>query len=151
DLKDLRVNTGPIGHSVRFLQHHKGVPVDRGEIVVNVSTDGRPEAVYNGYHDDIPRELDPKRVKVDGKGARETVERLISKYRSHEISEPRLIVYQYHRAENHPPKSDRKLSEIRRAFLESAGAATADQEALKEGQYFLAWDFTAGTRDPRQL
>lgn len=149
DLHDLRVNSGPHAYSVRFVQHFKGVPVDASEVVVNLFDDGRLQSIYNAYHYDIPQKLDPRRIKVDATAARALIERLLSAYETHRADEPVLIVYAYHEVDNHPPKPsgtgerDSFLAATREAALATDGVGP------KEGQYFLVWDFTASTHNPR--
>jgi zinc metalloprotease ZmpB len=152
DLRDLRVNDGPNSHSVRFIQEFKGVPVDASEVVVNIHADGRVQSVYNNYHYNIPQELDPKKIKVKAGQARELVERLLRVYENHEAREPKLIIYRYHRVDNHPPKPPRGPNGRRNSFLAAVDAQLSENlptdNRSQEGQYFLAWDITATTQAP---
>src|SRR5262245_56386638 len=93
DLRDGNTTQGPNAYSVRFTQEFKGIPVDASEIVVNMYQDSRVHSVYNNYHYDIPQQLDPKQVKIDGKQARAILERIAARLKEHTISEPKLIVY----------------------------------------------------------
>ena len=155
DLPDLhvqRVNESPDAQSVRFEQNYKGVPVDASEVVVNVDPDGSVQSVYNNYHYNIPQELDPEKIKFNAGQAREIVKQLLTVYESYELSEPTLIVYRYHRVENHPPKSPGKPTNHRNNFLSAVDTQLSENwpegDLPKEGQYFLAWDFTATTHKP---
>jgi hypothetical protein len=58
------------------------------------------------------------------------------------IEEPRLIVYRYHRVENHPPKPSREQTP-RAELVRSIAVYQREQtpsHGSREGQYFLAWD-----------
>jgi zinc metalloprotease ZmpB len=152
DLRDRAVINGEDAHSVRLTQEFKGVPVDASEVVVNMSADGRVYSIYNNYHYDIPKDLNPKKVKVPVERAKELVDNLLRVYEDHEVREPELIVYQYQRIENHPPKPPGKPAEHRQAFLTAADKLLAEAEAAGdapvEGQYYLVWSFVATTRAP---
>jgi hypothetical protein len=152
DLRDHRTNSSDTAHSVRLVQEYRSVPVDSSEVVVNISADGQVYSIYNNYHYDIPSELDPKKVKVKARKAKETAEQLLEVYQKYELSEPMLIVYRYHRVENHPPKPPAKPTEHRKNFLVAVkthmSAAMVDDVGPQEGQYFLAWDMTATTQEP---
>jgi hypothetical protein len=151
DLRDHTVLKSAAGHSVRFTQVFKDVPVDASEVLVNVHTDGRVYSIYNNYHYDIPAELDPKKIKVKNAQAREIAERLLNHYEQHEVREPRLIVYQYHPFIPHRHKSGSHPTPQRDTFFERVDAAGGEAaERPKEGQYFLAWDMTATTKHPSQ-
>jgi hypothetical protein len=155
DLPDLhiqRVNESPNAQSVRFEQNYKGVPVDSSEVVVNVHPDGSVQSVYNNYHYNIPQDLDPEKIKFSAAQAREIVKQLLTVYDSYELSEPTLIIYRYQRVENHPPKSPGKPTNHRTNFLSAVDTQLSENwpegDLPKEGQYFLAWDFTATTHKP---
>jgi Zn-dependent metalloprotease len=155
DLPDLhvqRVNESPDAQSIRFKQNYKGVPVDASEVVVNIRPDGSVQSVYNNYHYNIPQELDPEKIKFNARQAREILEQLLNVYESYELSEPALIVYMYRRVENHPPKSPGKPTNKRKNFLSAICAQLSESwpegDLPKEGQYFLAWDFTVTMHNP---
>src|SRR5262249_4454934 len=107
--------------------------------------------IYNNYHYDIPKDLDPQKIKVKAEKARQLVEGLLTVYKTHEVSEPKLIVYQYHRVENHPPKSARG-TDHRERFLGAVASHIDERERAgvrpQEGQYFLAWETIVGTEQP---
>jgi len=103
NLRDRTVETGEQAFSVRFTQDFKGLPTDSSDVIVNMYADSRVYSIYNNYHYDIPESLDPRGIHVDARRAAELIERLLTVYPTHEMSEPELIVYQYHRVENHPP------------------------------------------------
>lgn len=152
DLRDHRINSSAAAHSVRFVQEHRGVPVDASEVVVNIRGDGRVYSIYNNYHYDIPAELEPEKIQVGAGEARATAERLLEGYERHELSDPTLIVYRYHRVENHPPKPPAKPTGHREDFLAAVAThlseATGDDVGPREGRHFLAWDMTATTQEP---
>lgn len=148
DLMDRTVLTGQGSYSVRLDQEFKGVPVDSSEVVVNVYTDGRVHSIYNNYHYDIPDNLDPKNIKVQEAEAREAVERLTDGFERRMISKPRLIVYRYQRDDNRPPKPAPHQIDFHRRIAAIREAAAG--EAPKQGQHYLAWDFTMTARDPTQ-
>jgi hypothetical protein len=151
DLKDGALTQGPDAYSVRFTQEFKGIPVDASEVVVNMYRDSRVHSIYNEYHYDIPQELDPKKIKVDKSRARQIAERLAEHYENREVSEPVLIVYQYSRVENHPPKG-RVIIPQREKLLAAVSTHLAENVAAafvpREGQYFLAWDVRIRTNNP---
>jgi zinc metalloprotease ZmpB len=153
DLRDHTVLDGENAYSVRFSQEFKQIPVDSSEVVVNMYADGRVHSVYNNYHYDIPEDLDPDNVALDAGQAREIVERLLRVYENHEVSEPELIVYQYQRFENHPPKPPARPTDHRENFLEEVAAHMRRDDGgdnlPREGQYFLAWDIVATTQGLR--
>ncbi|HET7401235.1 MAG TPA: hypothetical protein VFJ62_05620, partial [Usitatibacter sp.] len=151
DLRDGRETAGPGAFSVRFTQEFKGVPVDASEVVVNMYADSRVHTVYNNYHYDIPRELDPKAVKFDGKHAAQVAERLVARSERRQITEPVLIVYQHRLSGNHPPKGE--ASTLGRTFMQAlVTSVQSENEASsfhpREGEYFLAWDVRVLTHDP---
>ncbi|MEP6573304.1 MAG: M36 family metallopeptidase [Gemmatimonadota bacterium] len=157
DLKDRTVLRSDRAHSVRFYQVFKRTPVDASEVVVNFHDTGALTSVYNGYHYDIPPQLDPSAIKVRGREVRERVTRLIEQFASAEISEPTLLVHQVRLSHNNPPKPLREQAEWRVAFTVAARAAAfpgasilgfREPGAALEGRYFLAWDVRVLTQDP---
>src|SRR5690349_13484135 len=80
DLRDGAVLNSEKAYSVRFTQEYNDIPVDASEIVVNMYADGRDNSVYNNYHYDIPKDLDPNEIKYDTAYARELVARLLESY-----------------------------------------------------------------------
>lgn len=145
DLKDGNQIHGPNTYSIRFTQEFKGLFVDSSEVVVNMYHDSRVYSIYNNYHYDIPNELDPQKIKVDAKRARAIVERLATHLERHEVSEPKLIVYQYSRIDNHPKKTDTTRNAFR---LAAEGAIKEDSSPILEGTYFLAWDTRLDSHNP---
>lgn len=152
DLKDGKLAEGSNGYSVRFTQEFKGVPVDASEVVVNMYGDSRVYSIYNGYHYDIPAHLDPKKIKNTPAHARHLVDRLVHDVKGTTVSEPRLIVYQYHRINNQPVKPEELAhrAELFRRILPLIGGSVegVTQPSAEEGQYFLAWDMTVSNTDP---
>ncbi len=155
DLPDLK--EGPIletvnALSVRFYQEFKGIPVDSSEVLVNVMADGRVHSIYNHYHYDIPDSLNPKKIKINEKQARQLVQKLLGTYEKSKIYKSTLIVYQYQRSENRPPKPAPKPIENRAEFLAATAALMLDVVAIEAGprekKYFVAWDITATTEQP---
>lgn len=153
DLRDRTVVDGENSHSVRWIQEFKGVPVDASEVVVNMTADGRVHSIYNNYHYDIPEDLDPRDIRVDAQRARDLVDRLLQVYEQREVGDPRLTIYQYQRSENRPPKPSAGPTPHRNDFLAAVAAVEAEAKTadgpLREGEYFLAWDVLATTRNPR--
>src|SRR5437588_11718146 len=101
-------------------------------------SDSRVYSIFNNYHYDIPAELDPKRINVNAESARAIVDKLAAHYEQPEVSQPKLIVYQYRHIENHPkrPPADPR----RRRVLEEVRLATAEGAThIQESTYFLAW------------
>lgn len=139
-------------HSVRYAQEVEGIPVDAAEVVVNVGEAG-VHSIYSSFRYDIPAGLS-RAPAVDAARAGEAVEALLRVYPQHEIRAPRLIIYPYRAARDEPrdPKHDGAGSRVRTEFLGAASASLAavrDQgQAPREGEYFLAWDFVATTRNP---
>jgi hypothetical protein len=147
DLKDGGLTQGLDTYSVRFTQEFRSVPVDASEVVVNMYSDSRVHTIYNNYHYDIPAELDPKKIKIDARRDRAIVEKLAGHYEKHEISEPKLIVYQYRHIENHPKRIDPESP--RNTFLAAVDRAAAEGAArIQEGTYFLAWDVRLTAQRP---
>jgi hypothetical protein len=138
--------------SVRFYQEFKGTPVDSSEVLVNVAADGRVHSIYNHYHYDIPDSLDPEKIKINDKQARQLVQKLLGTYEKSKIHKSFLIVYQYQRSENRPPKPAAKPTDHHEKFLTAAAALMLDVVAIdagpREGKYFVAWDITATTEQP---
>jgi hypothetical protein len=152
DLKDHATLDNGQAFSVRFTQLFKDVPVDSSEIVANMYKDGRLFSIYNNYHYDIPDELEPQKIKIGRDQAGEIVDRLLRRYKEYRLKQdPILIIYQYYKNTNRPPKGDDITHETRNAFLSnvtefrSKDIGEGNQE---EGKYFIAWDFRVLTRDP---
>jgi zinc metalloprotease ZmpB len=150
DLRDHAVLTGRDEFSVRFTQEYKKVPVDSSEVVVNMYSDGRIHSIYNYYHYDIPKTLDPSKPEIHAEAARQMVERVAGQFPNHQISEPILIVYQYRHVENHPKHLNTRTAH--QAFREVSEVLSIDQAVsdIKEGTYFLAWDIRLDVRNPDQ-
>jgi hypothetical protein len=148
DLRYSQQIDGPTSHSVRFVQHFKGVPVDPAEVVVNMFKDGRVYSILNQYHYDIPEELDPGQVKITLRRAETVVARLVGD-RGHRLEgSGRLIIYRYERDDNHPPTAERPAP--RRSLLAAPGRRGAEAPAHEEGTYFLAWDFEVLIDEPQR-
>src|SRR5688572_10879375 len=129
DLRDRAVVNGENVDSIRLTQEFKGIPVDSSEVVVNIYADGRVYSIYNNYHYDILGDLDPKKVKVKAKQAKELVERLLQVYENYEVRKPELIVYQYQRSENQPPKPPGRPALHRKKFLAAVTSHMSETEA----------------------
>jgi len=150
DLREHVVLQDETAFSVRLTQEFKGIPVDVSEVVVNTYTDGRVYAIYNNYHYDIPAELDPRAITMDGNAAGELLERLSRGYERREIGQPQLIIYQYRRVSNRPPKPAPRDTRPEPFLVAVEARAEGETEAdrPREGQYFLTWDQTLLTHDP---
>jgi zinc metalloprotease ZmpB len=156
DLQDAALLRSPDGWSARLSQEYKGLPVDVSEIVVNVTTDGRLQSVYNQYHYDIPSDLDPGQARIGPVQARQLVARLAAGYRNREISPPRLIVHRHEPREKGPPprsrrRRRRRLNE-RARFLAAVRAELARGRRRgpgpRAGTHVLAWDVRLDTTRP---
>ena len=148
DLRYSQQIDGPTSHSVRFVQHFKGVPVDPAEVVVNMFKDGRVYSILNQYRYDIPEELDPGQVKITLRRAETVVARLVGD-RGHRLEgSGRLIIYRYERDDNHPPTAERPAP--RRSLLAAPGRRGTEAPAHEEGTYFLAWDFEVLIDEPQR-
>ncbi len=151
DLHDHTILTDAGAYSVRLTQTFKGIPVDASEVVVNMYADGRVTSIYNQYHYDIPKALDPKKAKIKADEATRLARALLGRaVEQSTIESSVLIVYQYHRVANHPPKGQSRPGVYER-FLELALApsgAEVPATAAGDGQYFLAWDVIAETKNP---
>ena len=71
-------------------QTFKKVPVDSSDIVVNFDDEGRLHSIYNNFHYDIPRSLDPKNAKVGEDAALRIVHELLAQ-RDHAWRNPQPI------------------------------------------------------------
>ncbi len=157
DLRDAALLRSPGAWSARLSQEFQGLPVDVSEVVVNITTDGRLQSVYNQYHYDIPPDLDPGQVKIGPVEVRQLVARLAAAYRSREISQPRLIVHRYESREKAPPPRGRRRRarrpNERARFLEAVKAELTRGRRRgfrpREGTHVLAWDVRLDTRRPR--
>ena len=156
DLRDAALLRSPVAWSARLSQEFKGLPVDASEIVVNITTDGRLQSVYNQYHYDIPPDLDPARVTIDPIQARQLVARLARGYRNREISQPRLLVHRHEPIEKGPPPRGRRRRARRPSertrFLAAVGAELARGRRRgpgpRVGAHVLAWDVRLDTTRP---
>lgn len=154
DLRDSQVIAGENSFSVRFRQVFKALPVDSSEIVVDLYADRRVYSVYNAYHYDIPRDLDPGSARLNAAQVKEAIAQLMASYGHAQIGDPELIVYQYHPVALPRPAPSTQPARV--AFLAqveevtSVGASRGVQQP-QEGQYFLAWDTTVRTQRPTHL
>lgn len=156
DLRDAALLRSPHAWSARMSQEFKGLPVDVSEVVVNVTTDGRVQSIYNQYHYDIPPDLDPGRVTIGPVEVRQLVARLAAVYRDREIGTPVLIVHRHQPREKAPPprgRRSRQRRSERARFLEAVKAALARGRRQgfrpRVGAHVLAWDVRLDTRRPR--
>lgn len=133
--------------------------MDVSEIVVNITTDGRLQSVYNQYHYDIPSDLDPGQARIGPVRARQLVARLAAGYRNREISRPRLIVHRHeHRETGPPPRGRRRRTRRpsgRARFLAAVNAELARGRRRgpgpRAGTHVLAWDVRLdATRPPHR-
>ena len=146
DLRYSRQIDGPTSHSVRLVQHFKGVPVDSAEVVVNMFDDARVYSILNQYRYDIPDDLDPERVEITRNQAQTIVDQLVGD-RGHRLEESgALIVYRYEEDDNHPPTADRPIPW--RSLLGSTASRHEEAPHFAEGTYFLAWDFEVLLAEP---
>jgi len=154
DLRDHRDINAQNAYSIRFTQEFKDIPVDSSEVIVNLYDDGRVYSIYNNYHYHIPTDLDPKKIEVTASKASQLVKQLLRAYEKYKVSKPVLIVYQYQRDENHPPKPAGGPTLYRDKFLATVGTHLAEvwrDNQPREGQYYLAWDMTVTTENPTHL
>jgi Zn-dependent metalloprotease len=155
NLRDRSVLHGDRVFSVRFFQTHKEVPVDSSDVVVNLYGDGRVHSIYNGYHYEIPQDLDPQSIRVRAAHVRDALGRLLERFEKKKVPDPSLIVYRYQRPEQRPlrPGFNARRTEERQAFLRTVMAnaveAVGGTDAL-HGRYFLAWDARISTEQPTQ-
>lgn len=158
DLRDAALLKSPQAWSARMSQEFKGLPVDVSEVVVNVTTDGRLQSVYNQYHYDIPPDLDPGRARIGPVDVRQMVARLAAAYRHREISPPVLIVHRYQPREKTPPPRARRPRRRRRPGARArlltrvrAALARGRRQGFRprEGTHVLVWDVTLDTSRPR--
>jgi hypothetical protein len=151
DLVDQAVITAPGGASVRFAQTFHEVPVDASDIVVNLASGGHLHSVYNGYHYDIPADLDTK-PEVDQRTAEDLAIKALRSHGDAEVSSHRLVIYRYERAHNSNGKptggSPARVQALAEAEISSATAAREGHFA-QPGMHYLAWDVRVRTMDPK--
>ena len=154
DLQDTPTITGENLSSVRFRQTFKGTPVDGGEVVVNLSTDGRLQSLYSQYRYDIPATLDPTAIRFDQSHARAMVERLSHGAPERAVGQARLLVYQHPRDGLPPLRRARRRGRARNRFLDAVRKERARARRHKlapvGGQYYLAWEIFLVARRPLQ-
>ena len=157
DLRDAELVQAPHGWSARLLQEFKGLPVDVSEVVVNITSDGRVQSVYNQYHYDVPPDLDPARIRIGPVEARRLVARLASACAHREIGPPVLIVHRYApRAPKDPPprgrpaRRRRPSARARLLLAVKAALAAGRRSRPREGTHVLAWDVRLTTSRPPQ-
>ena len=152
DIVDERVISGPGSESVRFSQTFKKLPVDSSDIVVNFDDGGRLHSIYNNYHYDIPRSLDPKNAKLGEREALRIAQDILAPHGKREIVSARLVVYQYHEAPANNGKGGHEHAP-RERILAAAALRRADAvEAgfiAQPGAYYLAWDIRVLAQGPR--
>jgi len=149
DLRDAALLARPDGWSVRLTQDFKGVPVDVSEVIINVTSDGRPLSGFNQYHYDIPDTLDPARIKIGPADVRQRVARLAAPYRYRAIGKPTLLVHRHEPVEKGPPKPSRRRGGPRARFLAAVRAALARGRRPPVGSHLLVWDVRLHTERPR--
>ena len=157
DLRDAELVQAPHGWSARLLQEFKGLPVDVSEVVVNITSDGRVQSVYNQYHYDVPPDLDPARIQIGSVEARRLVARLAAACAHREIGPPVLIVHRYApRAPKDPPprgrpaRRRRPSARARLLLAVKAALAAGRRSRPREGTHVLAWDVRLTTSRPPQ-
>jgi hypothetical protein len=157
DLRDAELVQTPHAWSARMIQEFKGLPVDASEVVVNVTSDGRVQSVYNQYHYDVPPDLDPARIRIGAVEARQLVARLAAACAHREIGPPVLIVIRY---EPRPPKDPpprgrparrrRPSARARLLLAVKAALAAGRRRRPREGTHVLAWDVRLTASRPPQ-
>jgi len=145
DMTPPAVIKGPNSFSVTFTQLFFKIPVDSSEIVIDMYADGRIYSIYNNYHYDIPANFDRK-PRVLASKATQLATRFLAGFRQRSLSKPQLIVYRFQLQQNRPPKP-----ESRRTPRPIDLSSSLVKRQAVEGQYFLAWDMRARTRNPLQL
>ena len=159
DLRDAGLVETPHAWSARMIQEFKGLPVDASEVVVNITSDGRVQSVYNQYHYDVPPDLDPARIRIGPVEARRLVARLASAFADREIGPPGLIVHRYApRAPKHPPPRGRPArrrrpsarTRLRLAVKTALAAGRRRAGRPRVGTHVLAWDVRLTSRRPPQ-
>ena len=154
DLKEERVIDAPNANSVRFTQHFAGLPVFASDIVVNVDDHGHLTSIYNGYHYDIPAELQPDKAKISEAEARRLAQAALPGHRKVEVLRAELVIYQYQHVPTviEKPRSGNapRLRSIATFALRRAEAAL-ENRAPHPGQHFLAWNVRVRTSTPRGL
>jgi hypothetical protein len=154
DVREGATLAGENAYSVRFVQHHHGVPVDAAEVVVNLHADGTVYSVYNNYKYEIPDGLDPDRATVGAETAAAAVDDLLRGYERVSLHDPRLIVAQLRPEWNRPPKPLRRPAPERAILLaevEKQRATTGAGAVPAWGEYRLAWEVVADARPPRGM
>ena len=152
DIVDERVIAGPGSESVRLSQTFKKVPVDSSDIVVNFDDDGRLHSIYNNFHYDIPRSLDPKNAKLTEDAAMRIANDLVASHKKREVISRRLVVYQYRELPENNGKGGHEHAPRERVL---AAAALSRIDAVEggfvpqPGTYYLAWDIRLLTEGPR--
>ncbi|MBI2205836.1 MAG: M36 family metallopeptidase [Candidatus Rokubacteria bacterium] len=147
DLRHMRVLAGPGILSARFVQVHRELPVDPGEVVVNVDRAGRVHAVYSQYQHEVPATLDPAQARVDRLQAREVVARLLRRFADKELT-ARLIVYRQRSHDRPPVIRSRRPHPVRAAFVRTARRILDRHPRPRNGRYLLAWDVRVTTDRP---
>jgi zinc metalloprotease ZmpB len=110
-------------------------------------------SIYNNYHYDIPSSLDPKKIKIQEEEAVQMVTKMLSNYKKPEFIEKPLVVYQYYKVDNQPPKGV-DVNSIRSQFLQNVAnirQGNSTSESAKVGQYFLAWDIRVLIGNPNHF
>ena len=152
DIVDERVIAGPGSESVRLSQTFKKVPVDSSDIVVNFDDEGRLHSIYNDFHYDIPRSLDPKNAKLNEDAALRIAHELLASHKKREVISAELVVYQYRELRENNGKGGHEHAPRERVL---AAAALRRVDAVEggfvpqPGSYYLAWDIRVLAQNPR--
>ncbi len=152
DIVDERVIAGPGSESVRFSQTFKKLPVDSSDIVVNFDDEGRLQSIYNNFHYDIPRTLDPKNAKLSEREALRIAQELLAPHEKREVVSKKLVVYQYREMPENNGKGGHEHAP-RERILAAAALRRADAVEsgfiAQPGTYYLAWDIRVLAQGPR--
>jgi hypothetical protein len=150
DLADRPTRSASEAVSVRFVQTHQGVEVDRSEVVVNLDASRRVYAVYSQYHYGIPADLDP-RVRSLEVGELREITAAAAGAPTELVDEPSLIVFRH----GVPPRPLRWTSNWQDSFPNritgSRMSAPANPRQGTRATYLVAWEVRGRTSDPPGL
>ncbi len=149
DLREASVTPGARNTAVRYHQTVGEARVRPGEVVVNISHDGRVHSVYRHYHGQLPPGLLTAGAAISETEARDMVRKWLEG--SEDVIFPRvpeLIVYQHlaARRERMPPLASRLSDSVSPPDRRLVGLLSARRSLSQE--YYLAWDVRVTTERP---
>lgn len=151
ELRDIRERLairGVHGVSVRFAQELHGIPVEPGEVVVNLHNDSRVYSLYSQYDPTVATEMRQIEPRVQAAEAWTIGAHLARVYGHSELSPPRLLIYRYRDTGDGPPPPARPRRQ-RERFLATVAVLLADAPPSREGRYYLVWDMRLRTVAPK--